>query len=223
MSRKLFLSFLWLALIIYSVVSSASFSGTFQEDLDLILKLSLGEWSNINPLIIAIFYLMGIFPLIYAALILFDGTEQKISPYPFFIGSIGLGAFVLLPYFILRQPNTTWNGEKSWFLKILDSRLMAITSTIAVIVLLVWGITQGNWSDFVTQWHSTKFVHIMSLDFCLLCFLFIAILGDDLERRGVEQGILSSVAFIPLFGVLIYWCLRPQLPDTAVSPQSLAS
>nr|WP_233219826.1 hypothetical protein [Pleurocapsa sp. CCALA 161] len=50
----------------------------------------------------------------------------------------------------------------------------------------------------------------MSIDFCLLSLLFPAILGDDMQRRGVK-GWLKAIAFIPLFGALIYWCLRPQL------------
>jgi hypothetical protein len=34
-------------------------------------------WSNINPLIIALFNLMGILPLIYACILLVDGSGQK--------------------------------------------------------------------------------------------------------------------------------------------------
>lgn len=214
MGRKVFLGSLWLIFIIYAVISATSFSGTFAEDLSLITKLTLREWAGINPLIIAIFYIMGVFPLLYAAFLLFDDSaEQKISPYPFAIAAMGFGAFALLPYFVLRQSNTVWHGQKNLWLKILDSRLMAIMSSVTIIVLLVWGVTQGNWSDFVTQWQSTQFVNVMSLDFCVLCCLFLAILPDDLERRKVEPGLLKTVAYIPLIGALIYWCFRPQLPE----------
>lgn len=220
MTRKLFLGSLWLIFVIYGVFTATFFSGTFAEDLDLITKLTLREWAGINPLIIAIFYIMGVFPLLYAAFLLFDNSdEQKISPYPFAIAAMGFGAFALLPYFVLRQPNSTWNGQKNLWLKILDSRLMAIMASVTIIVLLIWGVTQGNWSDFMTQWQTTQFINIMSLDFCVLCFLFLAILPDDLERRNVKPGLLKTVAFIPLIGALIYWCCRPQLPETEISPQ----
>ncbi len=212
--RQIFLSCLWLGLVGYSVISSASMPGTLESDFDLIMRLSVGQWTNINPIVIAIFFIMGIFPVIYAALILFDADGQKISPYPFAIASFGLGAFALLPYLAWRKSNSTWQGNKSGILKILDSPGTAIISSITLLICLIWGITQGNWSDFVTQWQTTQFVHVMSIDFCTLCLLFPAILGDDMQRRGVESGLLKSLSFIPLIGTLIYWCLRPQLPET---------
>ena len=222
MVRKLFFGSIWLAFTVYAIASSFHFAATTQEDFDLIVRMSTGQLSGINPLIVAIFYIMGIFPWVYAAFILFDGTEQKVSPYPFFFVSMGLGAFALLPYMALRQPDSKDFGQKNLLQKIVDSRLTAIVSAITITVLLAWGITQGNWSDFVAQWQTTQFVHVMSLDFCLLCLLFPAVLRDDMKQRGVTR-ILRSIAFIPVVGALIYWCLRPQLPEAAVSPPSTAS
>ena len=218
MIRKIGLGLLWLGFISYAIASS--FYKSQEGDFDLIVDLSTGQWQGINPIIAAIFCIMGIFPIVYAAFILFD-RHQNISPYPFCAVSFGVGAFALLPYLALRQPDTTWDGQKNWLLKILDSRLVAIISSISLISLLIWGLTQGNWSDFVSQWQTSQFIHVMSLDFCLLCLLFPTILGDDMERRGVE-GWLKSVALFPLFGALLYWCLRPQLPET-VPRQSTAS
>ncbi len=222
MKQKLSFGLIWLALVIYAV--AASFFTTQQGDLDLIVNLSLGKLSGINPIVTAIFYIMGIIPWVYAAFILFDRTEQKISPYPFFIASIGVGAFALLPYFALRQPNTAWNGDKNWLLKLLDSRLMAIISSVTIVVLLVWGLTQGNWTDFMNQWQTSQFIHVMSIDFCLLCLLFPAMLGDDMKRRGINADKwFWLVALVPLLGSLTYWCVRPQLSEVAVTSQSTAS
>lgn len=173
MPRKLFLGLLWLALTIYAIASS--FTKTQQGDFELIFKMSTGQLTGINPIIIAIFYIMGIFPIIYAAFILFD-SNQKISPYPFSIVSFGLGAFALLPYLALRQTDITWNKSKNWLLKILDSRLTAIASSAALITLMIWGLTQGNWSDYVAQWQTSQFIHVMSIDFCLLTLLFPSII-----------------------------------------------
>ena len=62
----------------------------------------------------------------------------------------------------------------------------------------------------------------MSLDFCLLCVLFSALLGDDMARRGMKNpAIFWLTALIPLFGPLAYLCLRSPLPE--VSSQASAS
>lgn len=54
----------------------------------------------------------------------------------------------------------------------------------------------------------------MSLDFCLLSVLFPALLGDDMARRGWKNPqIFWLIALIPLFGPLIYLCVRPPLPE----------
>ena len=221
MARKTILGLTWLSLVIYSIgftiYGVKTFPpGAFERDLDLIINMSVLEWEGINPIIIAIFYIMGIFPLVYGAFILFD-SDQKVSPYPFFITSFGLGAFTLLPYFVLRQPNTSWNKQKGWLLKVLDSRLTAIASSIAIIVFIVWGITQGSWSDFIAQRQTSQFINVMSLDFCLLCFLLpVTILKDDMIRRGIkEQKFFWLAAIFPLFGSLFYWCVRPQLKSSS--------
>ena len=219
--RKITFGLVWLMLITYSVwftinQAQSAAPNAFQQDLDLIINMSMVMWDGINPIIIAIFFIMGIFPLVYGAFILFDSKEQPISPYPFFIASFGLGAFALLPYFCLRQPDTSWQQEKSLLLKILDSRLMAIVSSISVLTFAIWGAVQGNWSDFIHQWHTSQFVHVMSIDFCLLsCLLSLAMVPDDMKRRRIERSNLFWLALIPLVGSLIYWCVRPQLVDNS--------
>ena len=227
-ARKVTFGLIWLSLVIYSVFFSiakakADSANAFQQDLDLIINMSILEWDGINPIIIAIFFIMGIFPLVYGAFILFD-RQEKISPYPFFATSFGLGAFTLLPYFALRQPEATRQKENSLLLKVLDSRLMAIVSLVSIAVFAIWGITNGDWSDFITQWHNSQFVHVMTIDFCILSLLIpAAILKDDMKRRGVENNrLLWLVALIPLLGGSIYWCIRPQLSSNSNPKQVTA-
>lgn len=219
MTRKIVFGLMWLALVIYSVtftVERVNSSGdAFQQDLDLIINMSIIEWDGINPIVIAIFFIMGIFPLVYGALILFDSKEQPVSPYPFFVTSFGLGAFTLLPYLALRQRDTSCDREKNLLLKILDSRLTAIVCSFSIFAFVIWGAVNGDWSDFVNQWHNSQFVHIMTIDFAILSVILpAAMLQDDMKRRGVEQqGIFWLIALIPIIGSSIYWCVRPQLNE----------
>lgn len=56
----------------------------------------------------------------------------------------------------------------------------------------------------------------MSLDFCLLCLLFPALLGDDMAQRDIKNPQLFwLLGLIPLFGLLIYLCIRPPLQEAA--------
>ena len=95
MVRKIGFSLLWLAFIGYAfLLAPPAQPDTFE----LIKNLSLSNTEGINPLIIALFNLMGIWPLIYGCLLFIDGRGQKIPAWPFAIGSFALGAFVLIPY-----------------------------------------------------------------------------------------------------------------------------
>ena len=187
------------------------------DTLELIQKLSTGEWENINPLIISLFNIMGIWPLIYSCLLFFDGREQKVPAWLFSTLSFGLGAFAILPYLGLRQPNPNFSRKKNLFLNILDSRILGIALILATTILLIYGLKNGDWENFIQQWQSSRFIHVMSLDFCMLCLLFPTLLEDDMSRRGMEKNIWYWVALIPLLGPLIYLSVRSPLLATEIS------
>lgn len=184
------------------------------DTLELIQHLSTAQWQDINPLIVSLFNLMGIWPLIYACLVIIDGRGQKIWAWLFALLSFGVGAFALLPYLALRQPNPTFTGSKDRVLKLLDSRWTGVMLTLGTIPLLTYGLLQGDWGDFIQQWQTSRFIHVMSLDFCLLCVLFPTLLGDDMARRGLKNPVVFwSVSLVPLLGSLAYLCLHPPLPE----------
>ncbi len=225
MSRKIGFWLLWVGVVAYAFLLAPP---NQPDTVELIKNLSTGKWEGINPLIIALFNIMGIWPLIYSCLMFIDGREQKIPAWPFATASFGVGAFALLPYLALRQPNQEFTGSKDIFLKLLDSRWLGVALTLGTLGLLSFGVLNGNWGDFIQQWQTSRFIHVMSLDFCLLCLLFPALLGDDMVRRGLKNSQLFwAVALVPLVGPLLYLCLRPPLSDSgqkvATGNQQIAS
>lgn len=210
MLRKIGFGLLWLGFLSYAFI----FAPPDQPDTwELIQRLSLGKWQDINPLVIALFNLMGIWPVIYSAVLLSDGTGQKIRAWPFAVASFAVGAFAVLPYLALRSPNPEFSGRKTLLLKLLDSPVTGVILTIVVVILLAYGYT-GDVANFIQHFQSSRFIHVMSLDFCLLCLLFPTLLGDDMARRGVKnQGFFWLIALIPLLGPLIYLSVRPPLPE----------
>ncbi|MCL1472857.1 DUF2834 domain-containing protein [Argonema antarcticum] len=214
MSRKIAFWLLWIGLASYASLLAPP---TQPDTWTLIKNLSLGKLEGINPIIVSLFYIMGVWPVIYSCLLFIDGKEQKIPAWPFAAGSFAIGAFALLPYLALREPNQEFTGQKNIFLKILDSRFTGLLIGLATVGLVAYGLVAGDWGDFIQQWQTSNFIHVMSLDFCTLCLLFPALLGDDMARRGVKnRQIFWAVSLIPLFGPVLYLCLRPQLPESSV-------
>lgn len=212
MSRKIGFWLLWLGFITYAFfLAPPNQPDTFS----LIKDLSTGQWSGINPLVIALFNIMGVWPMIYSAVILIDGRGQKIAAWVFLSLSFGVGAFALLPYLALRQANPQFIGQKTLLLKWLDSRWTGVGLLLAALALVVFGLVAGDWSNFVQQWQTDRFVHVMSLDFCLLWWLFPALLGDDMARRGLKDvRIFWAVALVPLLGAATYLAFRPPLEQS---------
>jgi succinate dehydrogenase hydrophobic anchor subunit len=209
--RKIGFWLLWVGVVVYAFL----FAPPNQPDtLELIQNLSTGRWEGINPLVIALFNIMGVWPMIYACLLFFDGRMQKVPAWLFSAASFAVGAFAILPYLALRQPNQEFSGSKNSWLKLLDSRWTGVVLSLAAIALVSYGVLAGDWSDYIRQFQTSRFIHVMSLDFCLLCLLFPTLLGDDMARRGIKSSqVFWVLALIPLFGPLAYLCWRPPLSD----------
>ncbi|MBN3905078.1 MAG: DUF2834 domain-containing protein [Nostoc sp. NMS1] len=213
MVRKIAFGCLWLGFVIYAFfLAPPEQPGTF----DLIKNLSTGQWQGINPLVIALFNLMGIWPLIYSAVVFIDGRGQKIPAWLFATTSFAVGIFALLPYLVLREPNNQFVGKKNILLKLLDSRVTGVVLTVATVLLVAYGLIGGDWGSFVQEWQTNRFINVMSLDFSLLCLLFPALLGDDMARRSWKNPHFWFIAFIPLFGPLIYLSVRPPLQEVGI-------
>jgi len=211
MIKKIAFVVLWLSFVTYAFfLAPPEQPGTFE----LIKNLSTGVWDGVNPLVISLFNIMGVLPMIYSCLLFIDGRGQKISATPFALVSFGVGAFAILPYLFLRQPNPEFPGKKNWFIKLLDSRITGIFLLVSATILVGYGLVNGDWADFVQQWQTNRFINVMSLDFCLLCLLPGVLISDDMARRNMNNPVLFWIAtLLPLFGSLIYLSVRSPIPE----------
>ena len=210
MKRLIFIT-LWLGFIAYAfILAPPDQPDTF----DLILQMSTGGWDGINASIVAIFNAMGIWPMVYACVALIDGQGQRIPAWPFVLLSFGVGAFALLPYLALRQPNPDFDGPKTALLRLVDSRWVGGLLLVGAIAVLGLGLLYGDWGDFWQQWQTSRFIHVMTLDFVMLWLLFPALLQDDMARRNLQQlWIYGGVLALPLVGACLYLTLRPGLKE----------
>lgn len=221
--KNIAFALLWLGFSVYAFTLAPPAQ---PDTLDLILQLSSGQWEGLNPLIVALFNLMGVWPMIYACLALLDGPGQKISAWPFVALSFGIGAFALLPYLALREPNPTFAGEKTALLKVVDSPWTGRFLLLGALAMVGYGLADGHWAangaDFIQQWRSSQFIHVMSLDFCMLCAVVSPLLKDDMARRNLERPWLYWMGvLVPLFGILIYLSVR--LPLASLPADSVVN
>jgi hypothetical protein len=180
-------------------------------------KLLTLQWQELNAFIPALFWLMGIWSMIYGCLMFADGRMQNFRAWTYFIGSMFTGVISLLPYLILRQSNQEFCGNKDEWLKFFDKRSTGVILLACTITLLAYAFIAGDWNDYVQQFQTKQFVHLISLDFCLMALIFplSSLFEDDMARRGLKDSrIFWAVALLPLFGPLIYVCLRPRLLES---------
>lgn len=215
MTRRISFMLLWLGFTSYAFFLAPPDDPNTAVLIGNLINMQL---DRVNPLVVALFNLMGIFPMLYGCLMFTDGRGQKLPAWLFSIASFAVGAFAILPYLAWRSPNPHFSGKKGWGLVIWESKLAGIVLLTGAIGLLYCGITQGNWADFVQQWHTSRFIHVMSLDFLMLCLVFPALLGDDMARRKLDNPkIFWAVTLLPLLGPLLYLCCRPPL---VISPET---
>lgn len=211
--KRLGLWLLWIGFIIYVL----GFAPPFQPDtFQPLQQLLAGQIPPINPVLISLFSMIGIWILSYSGLIFADGRTQRLPAWPFVLAAAGGGILALIPYLALRQPNQRFTGSKDAWLRLMDARSTGVILTLSTLVLLAFAGIAGNWPGFVHEFQTNRFVHAMSLAFCLFALLFPTLLGDDMGRRKLNNArIFWSVALVPLVGPLLYLCLRPPLPESA--------
>ncbi|MEM6256026.1 MAG: DUF2834 domain-containing protein [Cyanobacteria bacterium P01_D01_bin.156] len=205
---------LWLGFVTYAFFLSPP---STPETLDTIRQLSTGHWTMLNPMVVVLFNLMGLWPVVYAVLALTDGREQAIPAWPFVVGSFALGAFALLPYLVFRKAthHLPYSPPNTALLKGLNHRLVGVGIVTASLILMAYGILLGDgartFQDFYGQFLTSQFIHVMSLDFCMLTLLTPSLLWDDIARRQLS-ALWRALSLIPLLGPGLYLMLRPANP-----------
>lgn len=211
MLRKIGLWSVWIGFITYILLLSPPLH--LPETISLLVKILTFQWGDVNAVILSLFSLIGVWIAIYSCLLFFDGRMQKIPFWVFAIAALGSGVIGLIPYLALREANQEFTGEKNSFLKLLDSHSTGIAISIFTTLVVAYGLIVGDWTNYIQQFQSDRFIHGMSLAFCLFGLLFPTVLGDDMVRRGwlSNSQLFWAIALIPLFGPLFYLCIRPSL------------
>ncbi|PWA88199.1 hypothetical protein CTI12_AA121040 [Artemisia annua] len=136
---------------------------------------------------------MGLWPLVYCMLLIPSGRSSKgnVPVFPFLILSFFLGAYALIPYFVLWRPPPPAIEKlelKRWPINFLDSKL-------------------------------TAGIHATTLDFALLStFAPFWVYNDMTVRKWTNKGFwLVPLSVVPFLGPALYLLLRPSLSSVTVA------
>ncbi|KAL8478261.1 hypothetical protein ACS0TY_030238 [Phlomoides rotata] len=185
-----------------------------------LLNLKGEDGFELNEVLVALWYIMGLWPLLYSMLLIptSRSSKSKIPVWPFVVLSFFGGAYVLIPYFVLWRPPAPPVEEselRRWPLNFLESKLTAGITLAAGLAIIVYAFSSDGdaWKEFYQYFQGSKFIHITSIDFALLSmFAPFWVYNDTTVRKWDGKGSwLLPVSLIPFLGPALYLLLRPSL------------
>lgn len=185
--KRMILLIVWLGFIFYSMYLAPDGNGGYLSD--------LMTMNDPDPGLLAMFSLLGVWPAVFAILLL-RSDRGSVSAWPFVLGSFALGAFSLLPYFILNRKVERANRIPVKLQRFLSSNVLALILILLTVFLMVYGVLSREPGVYETAFLESNFVHVMTIDFVVLTSLSILALRDRDQVTG-----LAGV--IPIIGPLI--------------------
>ncbi len=144
----------------------------------LIIKLATADLSGVNLSLFALFNLMGVAPLAMAVALRFDTPWWK---WLFLGASLVVGAFALLPYFVLRPWLELRREPTSFAGRLLSSRWVCRALGLAAIGF--GGLfCFGGVGEFSELFRTQQFPYVMTLDFFALCLAGVLLFAERSAR-----------------------------------------
>lgn len=185
--------FVWLLLVGYAV-----FLAPGGETDPVLSKLFSGNLGDIDPLVLAVFNSLGLFPMVFLTLLLLN-DRQKWPAWPFALASFGVGAFSLLLYFAFGDRNADRKlRTPHWLARFLGSRFWLI------LLMLSWAVNgltllQGFSLDAYREaFFASGLVSVMTVDWFVLWGLSVYTV-----HRFYPQAKLKTLAWIPILGPVL--------------------
>ncbi len=158
---------------------------------ELVLDLLTGRFAPHPPWLVAHFQLMGLWPLLFA-FALRGEWRARVPAWPFLLGSLALGCYALLPWFVLRAPAEVDRRGP------LGHPAVPAALAAAALAWAAWAAVAGDGGDW---WHLVRtdgFTWAMTWDFA--AFWGLSVL--EARRRGWWW-----LALVPVvgFGAVLGW------------------
>ncbi len=168
-----------------------------------------------DPWSVAVFNLMGVWPVLFAIPLLWDGPDQRLPAWPFVVLSFAAGAFILTPYLLLRRwgrpaRSATSAGRGGTVVRWLTHRWVGALAGAAAAGLLAYAAVSGSLVEFGERVLENGFVRTYTADFVAFALLYPIVAVDDRRRTGMQGAAWTTL--IPLFGAALHIIRRPSPP-----------
>lgn len=193
--------------------------------LEKLVGLGENDGVQLNVIVQQLFLLMGVWPLVYTALLIPSGkSDNGVPAWPFITASYAVGAFGLLPFMALWQPpkeppqvpasKEALEGTGNLMQKAMESPVVPVLCLAGAVACLGQAALAGGsqWAQYFKLLEESRFINVMSLDFLTLTALAPFWMANDAALRKWEQrdSLLPVLSVLPMLGPVIYLCLRPR-------------
>lgn len=198
--RIAFLASLWVALLVVAVGFAPAGDGRDGERVLAFFALQ-GE-----PLAVATFNALGLWPLAFGAVLLRD-PPQRASSWVFVGLSFFVGNFALLPGLCLRRWGSPARRSPGLVRRLLTGPAMGALVGLGAVGLLAYALAAGSPEGFIELAGRSPLVFVMSFDFASLVLTWPVLLHDDARRHpGPMWRVI--VGWIPLLGPPLWLLVR---------------
>ena len=208
---KLVVAAVWAGLLLYAFTAAPPDDPTLAQRL---IRASFGgPRAGLDPAVLAVWNMLGVVPLLYLSLLVPDGRRQRVWSWPFGLLMMAGGAFILVPWLLLRTEQDS--AARPWRLgmRIVRSGVFRYGIVATLLGHTLYGVFYGSASGFMKLFSSTGLVNVMTFDL-LLCAGLLPYYIALLRRRKadfVESPWERPLLWIPLFGPALWsaLCYRP--------------
>lgn len=170
--------------------------GTGGGDDAIFQSLIRGDFDQVDPLVTAIFSSLGVYPAIFMILLV-RLDRHRMPAWPFALLSFGLGAFAVLPWFIVRGKVVRDHPRgPDWLHRIFRSKILLSLLLALSAGLWITAFT-GSISAYADAFMSSHLVSVMTVDLFVIFWLCYWIFRQDFHESRAFLGA------IPLFGPLV--------------------